>query len=164
MFPRLFVLSVADSKGHDHVESNNGSGFYVGLFASAIHAALPLGRRSPGLAAELAAAGDMIRAVIVDWGGVLMRTEDAVPRLAWDARLDLPPGSVNRLVFESPAWQRALVGQVSEDELWGDVGARLSLPAAALAEFRRDFWAGDRRRRPATLNCAALALQDGVVS
>ena len=86
----------------------------------------------------------MIRAVILDWGGVLMRTEDAGPRLAWDARLGLEPGSVNRLVFKSSAWQRALVGQMSEGELWADVGARLGLADGALAEFQRDFWAGDR--------------------
>ena len=86
----------------------------------------------------------MIRAVILDWGGVLMRTEDAGPRLAWDARLGLEPSSVNRLVFKSSAWQRALVGQMSEGELWADVGARLGLADGALAEFQRDFWAGDR--------------------
>lgn len=86
----------------------------------------------------------MIRAVILDWGGVLMRTEDGGPRLAWDARLGLAPGSVNRTVFESTAWQGALVGQASEAELWADVGARLGLADGALAEFQRDFWAGDR--------------------
>lgn len=86
----------------------------------------------------------MIQAVILDWGGVLMRTEDGGPRLAWDARLGLAPGSVNRIVFESAAWQRALAGQMSEGALWADVGARLGLADGALAEFQRDFWAGDR--------------------
>ena len=61
----------------------------------------------------------MIRAVIFDWGGVLMRTVDASPRLAWDARLGLAPGSVNRLVFESPAWRRAQLGQISDDGVLG---------------------------------------------
>jgi len=86
----------------------------------------------------------MIRAVIFDWGGVLMRTVDPGPRLAWDARLDLPPGSVNRLVFERAAWRRALVGQISDVEFWADLGARLNLAPDLLAEFQRDFWAGDR--------------------
>ena len=61
----------------------------------------------------------MIRAVIFDWGGVLMRTVDASPRLAWDARLGLAPGSVNRLVFESSAWRRAQLGQISDDGVLG---------------------------------------------
>ncbi len=86
----------------------------------------------------------MIQAVILDWGGVLMRTADPGPRLAWDARLGLTPGSVNRLVFESGDWQRALLGQIGEDEVWSSLGARLSLSAQALAELRRDFWKGDQ--------------------
>ena len=86
----------------------------------------------------------MIRAVILDWGGVLMRTVDASPRLAWDARLRLAPGSVNRLVFESPAWRRAQLGQISDGDFWADLRARLNLSPEALAEFQRDFWAGDR--------------------
>jgi epoxide hydrolase-like predicted phosphatase len=86
----------------------------------------------------------MIQAVIFDWGGVLMRTVDASPRLAWDARLGLRPGSVNRLVFESPAWRRAQLGHISDGDFWADLRARLNLSPEALAKFRRDFWAGDR--------------------
>jgi len=86
----------------------------------------------------------MIRAVIFDWGGVFMRTVDTRPRLAWDARLELAPGSVNRLVFASPAWQRAQLGQISDGDFWADLGARLHLSPEALAEFQHDFWAGDR--------------------
>jgi len=86
----------------------------------------------------------MIRAVIFDWGGVLMRTVDASPRLAWDARLGLAPGSVNRLVFESPAWRRTQLGQMRDGDFWVNLGARLNLSPDALTEFRRDFWAGDR--------------------
>jgi epoxide hydrolase-like predicted phosphatase len=86
----------------------------------------------------------MIRAVIFDWGGVFMRTVDASPRLAWDARLGLAPGSVNRLVFASPAWQRAQLGQISDGDFWAGLRARLNLSPDALAEFQRDFWAGDR--------------------
>jgi len=86
----------------------------------------------------------MIRAVIFDWGGVFMRTVDASPRLAWDARLGLAPGSVNRLVFESPAWRRAQLGEISDDDFWADMRVRLNLSPESLAEFRYDFWAGDR--------------------
>jgi putative hydrolase of the HAD superfamily len=86
----------------------------------------------------------MIQAVIFDWGGVLMRTADPGPRLAWDARLGLTAESVNRLVFESGDWRRAQLGQIGEDEVWSNLGARLSLSAEALAELRRDFWKGDQ--------------------
>jgi len=86
----------------------------------------------------------MIRAVIFDWGGVFMHTVDASPRLAWDARLRLAPGSVNRLVFENPVWLRAQLGQISDGDFWADLGTRLNLSPEALAEFEHDFWAGDR--------------------
>lgn len=86
----------------------------------------------------------MIRALVLDWGGVVLRTQDPSFRLAWDARLGLPPGSVNRLVFESAEWMRALQGQISEGEFWAGFGARMNLSSDVLAEFQRDFWAGDR--------------------
>ena len=86
----------------------------------------------------------MIQAVILDWGGVLMRTGDPGPRLAWDARLGLTPESINRLVFESGDWRRAQLGQISEDEVWSNLGARLDLAPDVWAELRRDFWAGDQ--------------------
>jgi putative hydrolase of the HAD superfamily len=86
----------------------------------------------------------MIQAVIFDWGGVLMRTADPGPRLAWDRRLDLPAGSVNRLVFASEDWRRAQLGQIGEDEVWSNLGRSLNLTPEALAELRHDFWAGDQ--------------------
>ena len=86
----------------------------------------------------------MIQAVIFDWGGVLMRTADPGPRLAWDVRLGLPAESVKRLVFASDDWRRAQLGQISEGEVWDSLGARLGLAPDALAELRRDFWAGDQ--------------------
>ena len=85
----------------------------------------------------------MIQAVIFDWGGVLMRTADYGFRLAWDARLGLEPGSVERLVFGSQEWKRAQIGQCSEDDVWTSLSARLKLSPKALAELRHDFWAGD---------------------
>jgi len=85
-----------------------------------------------------------IQAVIFDWGGVLMRTVDPAPRLAWDARLGLDPGGIHRLVFESDEWRRAQLGQIGEDQVWASLGARLALAPAVLAELRCDFWAGDQ--------------------
>jgi glucose-1-phosphatase len=86
----------------------------------------------------------MIRAIVFDWGGVILRTVEPGWRRAWDARLGLEPGSVSRLFFDSDAWRRAQLGQASEDEAWTSVGARLSLSPEALVELRHDFWAGDQ--------------------
>lgn len=86
----------------------------------------------------------MMRAIVFDWGGVIMRTAEPGLRLAWDARLGLEPGRVNRLFFESDAWRRAQLGQADEADAWASVGARLNLSPEALVELRHDFWAGDQ--------------------
>ena len=88
--------------------------------------------------------GDKIRAAIFDYGGVLMRTVNPLPRRELDQRFGLAPGGAGRLVFESPLWDEVQLGRTSEAEFWADVGRRLELSAGDLAEFRRAFWAGDR--------------------
>lgn len=46
----------------------------------------------------------MIKAAILDFGGVIVRTEDYGPRHAWDRRLGLPPGSVEQAVHHGETW------------------------------------------------------------
>ena len=86
----------------------------------------------------------MIRAIIFDVGGVLMRTVNPVPRRELEQRFGLPAGGVSKLVFGNPLWDEAQLGRISSAEFWADVGQRLGLNAGALAEFRQTFWAGDR--------------------
>jgi len=86
----------------------------------------------------------MIKSVIFDLGGVLIRTHNQSGRRKWERRLGLEPGQVARLVFESDIGRRAQLGQASPEEVWTWVGAHLGLSNEELAAFRRDFWAGDR--------------------
>jgi epoxide hydrolase-like predicted phosphatase len=85
-----------------------------------------------------------IRAVFFDIGGVLLRTEDPLPRSQWEQRLGLEPGRLAKLVFENPAAQRSTVGGATEAEVWQEVGRALNLPLQQVAELREDFFAGDR--------------------
>lgn len=85
-----------------------------------------------------------VRAVIFDFGGVLVRTEDDSGRRKWEERLGLPRGELERLVFESDVSVRAMRGQASEEAVWQHVAQVLHLNAEELAELRYDFWAGDR--------------------
>lgn len=85
-----------------------------------------------------------MRAVIWDWGGVLMRTMDVRPRMAWERRLHLHPGGLADAVFGSPAWERAQRGEASADDVWAEVADRLGIGDTDLSALRRDFWAGDR--------------------
>jgi epoxide hydrolase-like predicted phosphatase len=85
----------------------------------------------------------MINTVIFDVGGVLLRTPDRSSRLVWEKRLGLSDWESEEIVFSSEAGTRAQLGEISDSELWAWVGHRLALSEAQLAEFRRDFWAGD---------------------
>ncbi|MCB8985623.1 MAG: HAD family phosphatase [Ardenticatenaceae bacterium] len=85
----------------------------------------------------------MIRAVIFDIGGVLIRTTDHRPRRAWDARLGLAPGESEAVVFGSEMGTKAQRGTITDEALWDWVGQHLGLDQANLTVFRQDFWAGD---------------------
>ncbi len=82
--------------------------------------------------------------LIFDWGGVLMRTEDDQDRRKWEALLNLPPGGVDQAVFGSEAWRKAQLGRCTVGECWTAIGESLRLTTGELAQFRADFWAGDR--------------------
>ena len=86
----------------------------------------------------------MIQAVIFDIGGVLIRTEDVAPRRRLEQRLALEPGEAEYIVFNSPMGQRAQLGEITAAHLWRWVQRELELGDFALAEFQRDFFAGDK--------------------
>jgi epoxide hydrolase-like predicted phosphatase len=87
------------------------------------------------------------RAVIFDWGGVLMRTIDASGRRKWERKLGLPLHAVDRVVHGSRSWKQAQSGIISDDEYWADVADQLGLDNAALVEFRHDYFRGDQLDR-----------------
>jgi epoxide hydrolase-like predicted phosphatase len=86
----------------------------------------------------------MIKGVIFDVGGVLLRTYDPSGRRKWEMRLGLEPGSLAGLVFDSDLGRKAQLGQAAVDEVWSWLGTRLNLNSEELANLKHDFWAGDR--------------------
>jgi len=87
-------------------------------------------------------ANDEIRAVVFDYGGVLARTVNPVPRRDLERRFELEPGGAYKAVFENPLWNEVQFGRISSAEFWADVGQRLGLSTGELVEFRQAFWAG----------------------
>ena len=85
-----------------------------------------------------------IKAVIFDFGGVLLRTEDPGGRREWEKRLGLQTGELDRLVFGSDTTDGSMVGLATQDDVWQRVAARLGLDDETLHELRRDFWSGDQ--------------------
>lgn len=85
----------------------------------------------------------MIKAVIFDMGGVLVRTVDPGKRAAWEARLGLAPGDAERIVLNSPMGKQAQMGAITTADLWHWVQGEFGFDDDTLAAFRHDFWAGD---------------------
>lgn len=86
----------------------------------------------------------MIKALIFDVGGVLVRTEDRSRRAILEAELGLPKGQTDETVFNSAMGQAAQRGEVSSQTLWNWVAADFGLDKQGLAHFRHEFWGGDR--------------------
>ncbi len=85
-----------------------------------------------------------IRAILFDYGGVLVRTVDPRPRRQLEGRFNLEPGQVYDLIFGSPLWDDVQRGRIDSEAFWRDVGQRLGLNDEELTAFRRDFWGGDK--------------------
>jgi len=85
----------------------------------------------------------LIKAVIFDMGGVLVRTVDPTKRAIWETRLGLAPGDAERIVLNSAMGKQAQLGAITTQELWTWVQTEFGLDEATLTAFRHDFWAGD---------------------
>lgn len=87
----------------------------------------------------------MIKALISDFGGVLMRTRTGGSRRALEQRLGLSPNTIEARVFNSDLSLQAMCGEVSEDELWRALERELDLPRFGMTwqEFQNEFFAED---------------------
>ena len=95
----------------------------------------------------------MTKALVFDFGGVLMRTVDLSPRRSWEMRFGLSQGGLAKLVFDNPVARKATVGAAETADVWDFVAADLCLSEHELVELQRDFWMGD---------CVDTALTDFV--
>ena len=86
----------------------------------------------------------LIKAVIWDCGGVIIRTEDDRGRREWERRLGLADHELDRIVMSSASWIEAQCGDITEDEYWSDIQNQLGLDEQSLRSLRDDFYGGDR--------------------
>ena len=87
----------------------------------------------------------MIKALISDFGGVLMRTRSDSPRRALEQRLGLAPRTIEACVFSSELSLSAQRGEISEDAFWRTLERDLDLPrrGMTLLEFQDEFFSED---------------------
>ncbi len=87
----------------------------------------------------------MIKSLIFDFGGVLMRTRSGGSRRALEQRLELPPNTIEARVFSSDPSLKAMCGEMSEEELWHALEREFDLPRFGMTpqEFQDEFFAED---------------------
>ena len=86
---------------------------------------------------------DQIRAVIFDFGGVLVRTENERLRRDWEQKLNITQGELANLIFESDISVKATLGLATESAIWENLAKKLDIDSDKLAELRSDFWKND---------------------
>lgn len=84
-----------------------------------------------------------IRAVIFDFGGVLVRTEDRSSRQQLAERLGMSYQELSEVIFDSETARRSTLGEISADEAWESIRNKLGLTPKELASMREEFWGGD---------------------
>jgi epoxide hydrolase-like predicted phosphatase len=85
-----------------------------------------------------------VRALYFDFGGVLVRTEDPAPRARLAEALGLSSREIERLVFESASAERAMVGEIPEEQHWQVLARTLKLPESEIPHLHEEFFIGDR--------------------
>jgi len=84
-----------------------------------------------------------LRAVIFDFGGVIVRTDDRTPRERLAARLGIAYDQLSSLVFDSESALQATLGKITTQEHWEALRNELGLSQDNHANLPLDFWGGD---------------------
>jgi epoxide hydrolase-like predicted phosphatase len=84
-----------------------------------------------------------LRAVFIDLGGVIVRTEYQAPRQHLAERFGMDYESMTNLAFTGDSARKASTGLISEDDHWAGILRRLHLPESELRTVRDEFFAGD---------------------
>ena len=87
----------------------------------------------------------MIRAIIFDFGLVISMPRSPDRFRQYEKHLGIPPDSINRIMFDSPSWQDALVGKVSMRAFWYAIGPSLNLATHEQIDAFRGVYYGDER-------------------
>ena len=85
-----------------------------------------------------------LRAVFIDFGGVIVRTEDQGPRMRQAERLGMTAHDLEHIIFESETSQRASTGEITEEAHWLAVADALGVRRLEAEKINTEFFSGDR--------------------
>jgi len=84
-----------------------------------------------------------IKAVIFDFGGVLVRMVDDRPRLKLAEKLGVPISRLDELVFFSDSARKASMGEIKVEQHWMAVGEALGILPDDIPGFLEQYWSAD---------------------
>jgi HAD superfamily hydrolase (TIGR01509 family) len=84
-----------------------------------------------------------VRAVVFDFGGVLVRMVDDRPRIKLARKLGVPLSRLDELVFSSKTAQMASMGKIKVKMHWQAVGDALGIPLEEMPAFLEQYWSAD---------------------
>ena len=86
----------------------------------------------------------MIKAVTFDFGRVISAQKPASLFRGYEKDLGLSPGTLNRIMFGSNAWQEVLIGRETVEDYWHEIGPALGLHTPEeIDAFRRRYHADE---------------------
>jgi putative hydrolase of the HAD superfamily len=85
----------------------------------------------------------MITAIIFDFGRVISVQKPLSLFRNYEDELGLEPGTINFIMFDSEAWQKALVGRKTVEEFWYEIGPELGLNSVDEVDVFRHRYRAD---------------------
>ncbi len=85
----------------------------------------------------------VIRAILLDFGGVLIKMTDDRPRLELAAKLGMPVSSIDKLIFYSESAQKASMGEISVRQHWETVRQGLGISPQDMPGFLQSYWSAN---------------------
>ncbi|MCD6400657.1 MAG: HAD family phosphatase [Anaerolineales bacterium] len=84
-----------------------------------------------------------IRAIIWDFGGVILRTTNPESRNQLASEFGMTRLELEYLVFASPLGKKAQLGEITPDDLWAGLLSNLGAPIEESKTIQKRFWGGD---------------------
>lgn len=85
----------------------------------------------------------MTKAIIFDFGRVISAPKPSSLFRSYEDELGLEPGTINSIMFDSQAWQDALVGRKTVEEFWHEIGPELGLNSVKEVDAFRHRYRAD---------------------
>ena len=94
----------------------------------------------------------MIKAIIFDFGRVITAQKTRSLFRSYETELGLNPDTINPIMFESQAWQDALLGRKTAEEFWYLIGPELGLNSVDQVNRFRLRYHADEAMNPAVMD------------